>query len=405
MINFIEKTISIKFEKQEWQKLQNETLMEAMKNNKQIQPNDLVRSAVEKVVEEEMLKLKAQVDKEYPSAYNPVAPNVRIHKVDAENFDATLEFTFYTLEELEKINYKNLPIQFEYRKVDLEKIENAFKKFVENYPVLMDVETPIQLGDIVTIAYQTTKEGQEDEKVEALAIDAKESNSFSINAAIIGKKVNETFELNDPKNVHWTITIKKVERKTPTTLTDENIHLTKIPEITSIEKLKERLLVDYTMDHASNELLRYYKLAMFQIGAENKVEFSFGNLEFEMMQIFRKHPRILPTEFIDKNIKQLLQEQDPRIIDLMIKVQNNAKYTILTQLTEFLITKKENIKITPEEAKIAHEHIMATNISDQTLTVEQMAQVLHTQKIALYLAKYNNPEAYELISKDLKLSV
>ncbi|EGV00102.1 hypothetical protein MCSF7_01541 [Mycoplasmopsis columbina SF7] len=406
MINYVEKKETINLSGQEWKNIQNQILLSAIAKQQKIDQNAILREAVNVVTEKELDKMRENIEKEFKNIFNVVSPNVEVKEINTEKFEAEINFAFYEHEELKKINYKNNHFPFEYRKVDNNFLNNSFQKFINQYPLLTDVKEPISKGDLVKLNYQIKNNKEQDKQpIKDLIIEAKVMPSFSINENILGRKVGEKFELNDPENNHWTIEIIEVKRKVPTLITNENIDQLNIKDVTNLEQLKTKLFQDFIKDHASNELLRYYKLAIFEIGKNNTINFSNSNLEYEMMQVIRENPRLLKDELLDKTLSQIKEMSDPEVKNLMMRVENSAKYKMFTLLLEYLVTKDHNLLISEQEAKNEIEYFNTVNLTGANLNLQQVAQILHTQKIALYIAKYNNPEFYEEIKNDIRLSV
>ncbi|KKB26870.1 Cell division trigger factor [Mycoplasmopsis meleagridis] len=405
-INFHIKEINVNIARNEWKDIQKNILLEALNNKEVNDPQSLLKKAIDLSIQENIKKLRDEIINEFKDVYSVVAPNVQIHKADTENLNFDIQITFYTFEDLDKLVIENIKNDFTFKPIDEATIEAAFKTFLKNYPIFLDVKDDIKEGDIVVIAYKSELNGKIVEQKTAMTLEAKNiNNDFNINSLLIGKKVGEVFEVNDPKNTHWTITIVNAQRKEVREINDQNIDLVRIDEIKSIDDLKEKLYEDYKMDYASSELLRYYRHIIFEIGKVNKVLFSVANLQYEMTQFFQTNQHLLPNDFKEKTMEELVKEKDPKFVKLMTQIENSAKFKMLTRLVEYYVSKKYKIEITPEETEKAYEHIMSTNISDQTLSLLDMSLILHTQKAALYLAKLNNLDTYEIISKEMKLFV
>ncbi|UUM19410.1 trigger factor-related chaperone [Mycoplasma sp. 1018B] len=408
-INYHQKSIKIALEKNEWKNLQSKILLENLQKQQKATPQQLLKQSIDNVIQNQIDKLKEEIEKETNSKniYNPVPPTVNIFKGNENELEFELIFCYYKLEELVNLKHKDLTNEFFYQEIDLNKMNQAFEHFINNYPIFKDINSgKVEKNDLVEITYQTTKAEKIITPWTTIQLEAKKKNdSFNINELLIDKEYGQTFEVNDPTNVHWIIKINNGQRKEYTQISNENIKLVKIKEIKNIDDLKKRLIQDYSMDHASSQLLRYYKHIIFEIGKVNIVKFSNSNLEYEMTNLIKKNQHLIPNHLLNKTLAELTNENNPQLKHFLIQVENNAKFALLTRLIEFLITRTYQITISEEEAKIAYEHIMATNISDHVLTVNDMANVLHTQKIALVLAKYNNPQIYDKISQDLKLTI
>lgn len=406
MIKYVLETKTIEFKDQEWKQIQNNFLMESIKEGKKISPDQLVEEAFKSNTNKIVKSMGKELKDKYPSclAFSPI---VVIEDITKDKAKAVVTVVIYPKAEFDKID-TNIKPDGKYEMVTKGAIDEIYKKFIDEYPLLKEVEDESKENDYVRYNISVSKDKKEilsrndlDKKI------VKDENPNSINSQLMNRKVNESFSVNTPENENIKITVTKVFRPIKTKLTNDNIKEIKIEGINTLDDLYNQLSMNLKNEMASSYLLNYMKKAIETVG--NKYGFDLPPilLETQVNDFIESKLAMLPPDKANllRNAIDNKQKDGYEIVDL---AKTNVRNSLLGTIIEFTFALLIKNKITEKEAEEFYKSIKEKTListGSRELTKAQSDVILAKQKAALNLLYLNDKESYEAVSKDLELTI
>lgn len=406
MIKYVLETKTIEFKDQEWKQIQNNFLMESIKEGKKISPDQLVEEAFKSNTNKIVESMGKELKDKYPSclAFSPI---VVIEDITKDKAKAVVTVVIYPKAEFDKID-TNIKPDGKYEMVTKGAIDEIYKKFIDEYPLLKEVEDESKENDYVRYNISVSKDKKEilsrndlDKKI------VKDENPNSINTQLMNRKVNESFSVNTPENENIKITVTKVFRPIKTKLTNDNIKEIKIEGINTLDDLYNQLSMNLKNEMASSYLLNYMKKAIETVG--NKYGFDLPPilLETQVNDFIESKLAMLPPDKANllRNAIDNKQKDGYEIVDL---AKTNVRNSLLGTIIEFTFALLIKNKITEKEAEEFYKSIKEKTListGSRELTKAQSDVILAKQKAALNLLYLNDKESYEAVSKDLELTI
>lgn len=406
MIKYVLETKTIEFKDQEWKQIQNNFLMESIKEGKKISPDQLVEEAFKSNTNKIVESMGKELKDKYPSclAFSPI---VVIEDITKDKAKAVVTVVIYPKAEFDKID-TNIKPDGKYEMVTKGAIDEIYKKFIDEYPLLKEVEDESKENDYVRYNISVSKDKKEilsrndlDKKI------VKDENPNSINSQLMNRKVNESFSVNTPENENIKITVTKVFRPIKTKLTNDNIKEIKIEGINTLDDLYNQLSMNLKNEMASSYLLNYMKKAIETVG--NKYGFDLPPilLETQVNDFIESKLAMLPPDKANllRNAIDNKQKDGYEIVDL---AKTNVRNSLLGTIIEFTFALLIKNKITEKEAEEFYKSIKEKTListGSRELTKAQSDVILAKQKAALNLLYLNDKESYEAVSKDLELTI
>lgn len=406
MIKYVLETKTIEFKDQEWKQIQNNFLMESIKEGKKISPDQLVEEAFKSNTNKIVESMGKELKDKYPSclAFSPI---VVIEDITKDKAKAVVTVVIYPKAEFDKID-TNIKPDGKYEMVTKGAIDEIYKKFIDEYPLLKEVEDESKENDYVRYNISVSKDKKEilsrndlDKKI------VKDENPNSINTQLMNRKVNESFSVNTPENENIKITVTKVFRPIKTKLTNDNIKEIKIEGINTLDDLYNQLSMNLKNEMASSYLLNYMKKAIETVG--NKYGFDLPPilLETQVNDFIESKLAMLPPDKANllRNAIDNKQKDGYEIVDL---AKTNVRNSLLGTIIEFTFALLIKNKITEKEAEEFYKSIKEKTListGSRELTKAQSDVILAKQKAALNLLYLNDKESYEAVSKELELTI
>ncbi|WP_029513528.1 trigger factor-related chaperone [Mycoplasmopsis primatum] len=405
MINYQSKIKEIKINPKEWESYKAKTIMELASKNIKADVSEIEQSTLNKIAKDEVDKMLLQLRNENLDVII-MPPIIGVEGPNAAGFQITITLTYYLNEEIQKIKYNDLKIEFEYKKVPNDYFEKSFERIIDNYPILRKINGPVVANDVVTWNAIRSKDNKIVGTDDEIVITANDTPNFSINKAVIGRFVGEKFQTIAPDGMNFIITITNIERPVRTRLTDQNIHEIHLPNVFSLADFRAKIEYDSVKNNSSSELLRYYEKAIDAIVEKNHIAINNVNIHNGV----NNHIINILENIDDESKKKALMEkinnktgEAASIIELATK---NAIMSYKLLLIDKIISKQAGIKISDDE--LAQEYnFLATSMFPipKDITREEIVSILVHQKIALYLMKLNNNDQYNLVSQDLGMKI
>lgn len=406
MIKYVLETKTIEFKDQEWKQIKNNFLMESIKEGKKISPDQLIEEAFKSDTNKIVESMGKELKEKYPNclAFSPI---VVVEDITKDKAKAVVTIVIYPKAEFDKIDI-NIKPDGKYEMVTKGAIDEIYKKFVDDYPLLKEVEDQSKENDYVRYNISVSKDKKEilsrkdlDKKI------VKDENPNSINSQLMNRKVNESFSVNTPENENIKITVTKVFRPIKTKLTNDNIKEIKIEGINTLDDLYNQLSMNLKNEMASSYLLDYMKKAIETVG--NKYGFDLPPilLDTQVNDFIKSKLAMLPPDKANllRNAIENKQKDGYEIFDL---AKTNVRNSLLGAIIEFTFSLLIKNKITEKEAEEFYKSIKEKTListGSNELTKAQSDVILAKQKAALNLLYLNDKESYEAVSKDLELTI
>ncbi|WP_027120904.1 trigger factor-related chaperone [Mycoplasmopsis lipofaciens] len=402
MINYKTKTEKIIFDSTEWKEMQNQIIINAIKNKQKVDPKNLFNNIFHNEVQKVSQKLQNSIYIENAKNLIPYEPSVNVNKLDAESCDAEIKVTYFEADELNKINYKNIKVDFKYTQISQEELDGAFEKFISNYPLITYVKDKSKFGDYIKLSLKISEKGKIIDSKDDLTLQVIPSKNFSINNLLNNRSENETFSINDPENKNWTITIKEIQRVIPTKLTNDNIQKINM-NINSLDDLKQKLERDFLKDRASNELLRFFDKVITQLIIQNNIELEEEILRADAKEFifnFLKQNQN-NIEFQNLTVEKIINSNNPMHNNLVRNAYEISKKRIQSRVIEFVVWSNEKLYITEELVNSEFKHIQNVLGQNNNITKDVLNKILKHQKIALFFAKQVDESLYNTFVKNI----
>lgn len=405
MINYNIRAIDVNLNQKEWEAEKSKAVLEIGKKELKATPELIEHFALNnisaRISEKEIEKMKDEL-----KDIVVLQPIVRVKKMNKNGADLVISITYYMGDELDKIELDKLNFDFKYKTITEDYFQKAFDKIIVDYPIMHQIYDPIMPEDAVTWSAIRSVNGKVIGEDNNITIKAQPSKDFSINSAILGRRLGERFQITAPDGVQFFITINDVLRAYPTNLTDQNIRMARIPEVNSLADLRKKMETDVNKDTASSELLRYFELAINNIADDNKVVMSDLNIQDAIDNYVNMAIQTAPNEFKKQELIKSMKIKDDRSKKLMELADKNARTNYKIFLIEKSVMRKGEFEVSEDEINKELKYLNTTGIGPSiSVSRDQIAGILKHQKVALYLMKLNHPKIYEEVSKHINISL
>lgn len=400
MINFLSKKTTLEASGNEWLQKQNAIVAKNIAANKKISPDEILHEALQEILDSKIEEFNEEV-KQMEDVY-VCEPNVNIITLTGAQAKCEINFVYYTNEELSKIKYEPIKVNFNYKTISQQDIQNAFNKFCATYPIFTPIPGPIAEGDYVYCSYKIVKKGQVIEENPGIEIKAKSNQQYILNNFIIGKKVGESQNFNDPENNNWTVAIMGAKRALPTQLTNMNVAMTNLPGIKTIDDLWRKFYHDVIKENAEAELLRYYELVADKLIEKNQIRVSPALLvpyyERYVKQFLNSSSG---NEQSKGDILMALENKTPEGMKIMDSANKYAlHYGSMAVINDYIFN-VEKLNVSKTEVDELFNEIDRSFTTEQLKNKNTLTYILKTQKIALAIARKNNETFVKQIAQDM----
>ncbi|MCS4536835.1 hypothetical protein NXS15_01690 [Mycoplasma sp. CSL7475-4] len=404
MINYVKQTHEINVSSVEWKKIKNDILKDAISKGLKVSPQEIKNKASMTVLREKTKEYIEQI-------LDPAQKNVPVGGPyvdfinDEDEFRAKVDFVYYPNEEIKKLDYKNLKINFNVPAITQESLDAIFEEFKTNYPITREVkDRPIAVKDVVTLNLKGSKDGQVVDEQRNVKLQALTSNDFSINAELIGKNVGQTFTLNDPSNVFWTIEIISATYDEIIHVTDETFVKLEEQNINSLAELKVEFEANLKKELFSRELLKYYELNADAIVAQNIINYSPEYITETMQKITQNEMR--PGGLAqDLNSPKDLDMKNPNHLQIKNIAEASAKKRTASMLLIQAIQNDFDFVVSDELVQKQIDFIQKIhNRNPQSLSFESLRNVIKQQLTMLKLMELTSSENAKIFTDALKIT-
>ena len=268
-------------------------------------PADLVRKQMGGDLEGEVLRRvlpqafsDAVRDKELRPVGDPTLSNLRYAPGEPLSFTATIE----VVPQVEASGYEGLKLTKEEREIREEDLSTVLDQLREQHADLEDVERPAQGGDVVTLRYHETTEGEApagESREIALTVGSPHTPpafSDALMGAVLGdmKKIPLTYPPDHPdaelagKTVVFHITVMKIQEKIWPALDDTFARKVLEMETASLEDLRTRIRLRLEVDS--------------RLAANRDLERKLVNRLLEL------NPFEVPRGLVDSTLERILED-------------------------------------------------------------------------------------------------
>lgn len=196
-------------------------------------------------------------------------------------------------------NYKGVEYDIELTPVTEEEIQAELDAIVAENPAKEEVEGPVEEGHITTIDFEGFKDGVPFQGGKGEGFDLTIGSGQFIpgfEAQMIGMVKGETRELNVTfpeqyqaaelagQPVVFKVTVHKITKETPAELNDAFVQAFNVPDIQTVDALKERLQQQLQMKHSQEDLMKIEDVIFDQIIAESEVELDDADIQTSLEQ-------------------------------------------------------------------------------------------------------------------------
>ncbi|WP_029608451.1 trigger factor-related chaperone [Mycoplasma simbae] len=407
MIKYTTSTKEINVNGADFKKIKNEILMQAIKTKAKLSPDQLGQEAGRKILEEEIDKFAAQLHKDNGKILPFGRPLVDV--IDDKNeFKAVIKLQFYKSEEIEKLNIDEINFEFDPNIVTQAQLDEIFSQFIKNRPTFEEVTgRDIIEKDVVNLSMKATKDGQVVDEKENVDLQALNSESFSINSQLIGKKIGETFTLNDPANQFWTITIhsakalKNVDLQQSESQDDKKL-------LNELQEQKSSFESNIKKELAGKTLVSYFNLFIDKVIEKDEIEYS-PEILADFVRINAEN-EIYPGGLLEgvETMSQI-DISNPKHKQFIWLAHNEAKRSIVGSMILSLFGLRNEIDADPKlfeiESKYAWEVLPLVYPNAPKASVEQIHDVLFKQLCVLKLLEKRLPEEAKTLKEHLKYNI
>lgn len=306
--------------------------------------------------------------------------------------------------------YKNIEVQVTKTTVTDEELNQQLEIIVAQNPTFIEKDGEVAQGDITTIDYQGLKDG--------VAFDGgtAENQQLEIGSGqfipgfedqMVGMKVGEARELNltFPENygvedlagaeVVFKVTLHKIETKQPSVLNDEFVAKFNIPEVKTVEDMKNTLRMQMQAQHDQTYRTNVENAIFEKLVNDSEVEVN----EEDINKAMEEHIQHLRMQLAGQGLQleQYLQMMGVKEDALREQLQPSAKQQAIFEAIIDEIVKVENLETTDEEVDQQIEAIAMQN---------QMSKEDVLEKIKAEDLKhdYNRVKASQLVIQSANIS-
>ncbi|MBZ4203970.1 trigger factor-related chaperone, partial [Mycoplasma tauri] len=304
MINYKTKVNDLNILPNEWESEKAKTMMDLASKGQKLTIEQIEELTLNKFVQNAVDSTSQELLKEnFDIIMFP--PIITVEDIARNNKKINITITYYLVEDVDKIQFTDLNMNFSYKPVPQEFLKERFEKMIQDYPILEPFEGTILEGDVIEWSGTRSLNGQIVARDDNVAVQVNKSDSYSINSELLGKKVGETFTTTAPDGVIFNITIHSGKRPTRVKLDDSNVKYINIPGVMTLEDLKNKVNRDTIKKNATNELLRYYEETIDLIMQKNEIEINNFNINKSTSEIVNQ----LLAEINDANEKEKIAKE------------------------------------------------------------------------------------------------
>ncbi|VEU78374.1 trigger factor-related chaperone [Mycoplasmopsis columbinasalis] len=401
------------YEQTAWQKTQTDVITELIKHKQKVtseQPFRLAAKAASLTFQDAFVR---EVVK--PSANEFSILNFRVIdpiKITKEEYTNALMYGKISFKDWEKyFDWKNINVPFKVRPHEpYDFVVDSAEKFLKNYPLFLDIkpEDEIQLEDNVELllnVFSPKKEVLEENKL--IKIVAQKFPNPSLNETVIGKKVGQEYSVNDPDNNHLKIVIVNAKRKQNVELT-ETLCQQHFPEFGSLENYKNTLVNDFLTENAVNLLTEHWVNLLDYLGGQVYFDIAdtpYRKILFENeIQWHKDHVPLVGELLKDYETLSFVDKSDEKSQQLKFMLATFNKPIIKHLLFDLIEKDTPEFELSDEEKENFLQWFVRVS-QDDPFSPEMQARLedtLRFVRVAMYSAKYNEPELYYELKHYLK---
>lgn len=352
MIKFTREILSLDISKEQFKKEKNDALMYAIKSGQVIKPEELNQMATSKLINEKVSEFANHLRENQINILPIGRPYVSILE-NNENLKANIYLIRYDLEEILKFDLKSVKIDFK-ENFPLDQLLNDVREdFRKKRPVYKDVlDRDIIEKDIVLVDLVATKDGKIIHKQDHIKLQAKKSDTFSINNELIGQKIGNEFSFNDPENVFWTVKIISAQIVEVQELTEANFEPMIEENINTIQELRNEFESNIKKEFAGRELLRFFDEYVYKLIEENQIDVAQEVIDETINSLAQREMN--PNGLL-ANIDSLknIDMQNPMHVEFLQSATFYAKRSVITEFVFKAI--KEAVEIMPTQEILENE--------------------------------------------------
>lgn len=405
MITYSKINKKIKMEPDEWKKYKNKTLIATIKSGQKKSPDQITYETLDAFVTPLINDFEYKTRVEKNDCFFFSEPIIKVNNIN-DALDIDVDICFFEPQELQKINWKNAKIDFKPHIFNQKDLDETFASFASNYPVIVDVKDRemIQQGDIVQLDFTITHQKQVIKEEKNLSLKAQKSDNFSINNEIIGKKIGESFGVNDPENRYWNITIHSAKEQKNIELNDESFKELDVKSVDSVAKMREEfeklmlkditgnVLYDFLL-HLSSKIIQDTEINLGEEFTNNffAAEFKQNIQEGGLLQDITK-PEQLNME--NKLHKRFIEETNYKM-----------KFDMLLKIIPFAIKLEYNPHISQQdidrEWEFNNHELNRDKSPFKQRDDKQLSLLIEYQKCLLIIFEHYFPEEAKILKKRL----
>ncbi|UUD34957.1 trigger factor [Mycoplasmopsis caviae] len=405
MIKYVLESKNVEYKDQNWKQIQNNFLMDSIKEGKKISPDQLIHEAFKKDMNIAIKQMGDEITAKYPKALI-FSPIVVVEEIDKEKAKATITFVVYPKAELDKFDV-NIKPDSKYEPVTKVAVDEVYKKFIAEYPLLKEVDEPIKDNDYVRYDIEVTKDNQV--LYSKKDLDTKVATDFlpaSLSNELVNHKLNDVFTFESPEKETIKITVNKIFRPFKTQLTNDNIKEIKVAGINSLDDLYKQLSANFKKEMASGYLLNFLKKVFITLSEKYGFDLAPILIDTQVQNFIDDKLATFPPQRAQeiRNAIANKQKDGYEIIDI---AKTNVRNSLINSIIEYTLSSLMKNKISDEEIDKFYEIVKEeTAFSGPVkLSRENAADILVKQKMALNLLNLNDKDSYQALSNDLGLRI
>lgn len=306
--------------------------------------------------------------------------------------------------------YQNIEVKVKKKTVTDEELDQQIQMIVAQNPTFVEKEGEVAQGDVTTIDYQGLKDG--------VAFDGGTAQNQQLEIGsgqfipgfeeqMIGMTVGETRELNltFPENygvedlagadVVFKVTLHKIETKQPSVLNDEFVERFNIPDVHTVEDMKNSLRMQMQAQH-DQAYRTDVENAIFETLVQNSdVEVD----EEDINKAMEEHIQHIRMQLAGQGmqLEQYLQMMGTDEEGLREQLQPSAKQQAIFEAIIDEIVKVENLQTTDEEVDQQVEAIATQN----QISKEEVLEKIKAEDLK---HDYNRVKASQLVIQTAQVS-
>ncbi|BAP01268.1 hypothetical protein MCAL160_0922 [Mycoplasmopsis californica HAZ160_1] len=408
MIEYTKKSQKFILSKSDITKEKNKVLMQALAENIKVSPKEIEDYAKHNLINARSQQFQKDV-LENAGDILPFGPVNIEYLNDDDNCEVQISVEYYEKDQIYKLDVEKVAAEtnFEFKLPTREDLDHIFNSFIGNYTYKKEIANrEVQEGDIVQVNIQSTKDKEVVQNLKSVILQAQKHNTFSINAELIGKNINQKFSVNDPDNTLWTIEIEKIMQEIQVNLASSNDQK-EIEMLKELNEQKSDLEANYLKEFSSGLLKKYLMDLVLAVDKLNIIDFSETFLKSELVRSINN--QIGPIHLIHGvSTSENLDEDNPQHEEYIQQIALNTRLTLIHEFIYYILWRKYPVEITQElfdnEYRFANDIIPLINPNFKKPTNEEINNVLYKQLLILQLIKIHHPEAFTPLCTSLGFS-